>query len=89
MKGSSVVGWLRSQGFLVEYCLLDFNNVKKIWESSLILTGPFTPRFKDEDLDEALFTASAAAATSSGEFTYTFVDTAGTPAPMATDDKDF
>ena len=81
------MGWLRSQGFLVEHCLIDFNNVKKVWESSLILTEPFTPRFKDEDLDEVPFTASAAA--SPGELTYTFVGVAGTPAPTAMDDKDF
>ena len=43
VRGASAIRWLREQGFLVEYNLIDFNNEKKLWQWSLMLDAPFIP----------------------------------------------
>jgi hypothetical protein len=83
-KASQVIRWMRTQGFLVEFNIVGFNNHKKLWETSQVLDGPYTPRFRDEvDASMALDT-SMSGASEKGSYIaeYNLIDEVDAPMPV-------
>ena len=68
----------------MEFNIIDFNNVKKLWEYSLILDAPFKPKFRDEADGAVALDASTQGASELGSFTldYSFIDDVVTPMPL-------
>ena len=84
IKAQSAVKFMRTFGFLVEYNLIDFNNKKRLWEASLVLEGPFKPRFTDEESNAVgLLEAHSSPTSRTGSFTTEcqFIDGTGPPLP--------
>ena len=83
IKVQSAVRFMRTYGFLMEYSLVDFNNQKKLWETSLILEGPLRPRFKDEEENVATLLETSTPVSHPGSFAseYQFIDGTEPPAP--------
>ena len=81
-KVQSAARFMRTYGFLMEYNLVDFNHQKKLWEASLLLEGPFRPRFKDEEENVATLLETSKPVSRPGSFTSEcqFID--GTEPPM-------
>ena len=74
---------MRTFGFLMEYNLIDFNNKKRLWEASLVLEGPFRPRFTDEESNVVGLQEVASPTSRIGSFAteYQFIETVEPPVP--------
>ena len=65
--------------------MIDINNTKKLWEWSLFLEAPFSPRFRDEEDTGALLletSTPAGASRSSYTMEYSFVESMEVSPPM-------